>query len=144
MEKVKNMITKKDYGKAAKETRLIKSTSKRQITIPKSFYDRLSLQEGEVFTAHLFNEGILLIPSEETVRDQDRKSIIARVLQENYSGGELIEELNFRLKQYDDVIESKIAQFEKDIEDRDIASEDDEVNFNGLDVFFDVETGSAD
>lgn len=138
------MITRKDFGKAAKETRLIKSTSKRQITIPKSFYDLLSINEGELFTAHLFNEGILLIPSRETIRDQDRKSIIAKVLQENYSGSDLIEELNFRLKQYDDFIAAKVAQFEKDIADSNLAPEDDEVSYNGLDVLFDVETGAVD
>lgn len=138
------MITLKDFGKAAKETRLIKSTSKRQITIPKSFYDLLSLQEGDLFTAHLFDEGILLIPREEvsdSIRDQDRKTIIKRTLQEKYSGDELAEVLNSRLKQYDDFITAKIAQFEKDIRESDIASDEfEESDFNGLHIFFNTET----
>lgn len=138
------MITLKDIGKAAKETRLIKSTSKRQITIPKSFYDLLSLQEGELFTAHLFDEGILLIPREEvsdSIRDQDRKTIIKRTLEEGYSGEELAEVLNSRLKQYDDFITAKIAQFEKDIGENEITSDEfEESDFNGLHIFFNTET----
>lgn len=102
------------------ETKLVKSTSKRQITIPKSFYGLLKIQEGQLFTAHLLNEGIILIPNNElpeTIRDHDRRTIIEKVIKEGYAGTALAEELTRRLKLYDDFIDRKIAQFEEDIKE---------------------------
>jgi len=39
-------------------------TSKRQITIPKEYFDKLGLKDDQKFTAILMDEGILLVPIE--------------------------------------------------------------------------------
>jgi len=130
------------------ETRLIKSTSKRQITIPKSFFEFLALEEGVTFMAQLFNGGIILKPyktEKESVRDQDRKRIIHQVICEGYSEEELIEELNYRLKKYDEFIVRKVQEFENGIaENNDSVGDEPEADsFNGLDIFFDKEAGTS-
>ena len=129
-------------GRAARETRLIKSTSKRQITIPKSFFDCLAIEDGITFVAQVIDDGIFLKPQPvhgETVNDQDRKCIIRKVLQEGYSGEEMVEEISFRLQQYDEFIARRLREFENDIAD---SVEGADVipgveAFNGLDIFFD-------
>lgn len=125
------------------ETRLIKSTSKRQITIPKSFFDILSLENDVTFIAHLHNDGIFLKPqikSQDSIWDEDRKEIIRQVVSEKLTGEELVEELNFRLKKYDEFLTRKIEEFDSDIQNTEKGL-DDTVgvdNFNGLEVFFDT------
>ena len=129
-------------GRASRETRLIKSTSKRQITIPKSFFDYLAIEDGITFVAQVIDDGIFLKPQSlhgETVNDQDRKRIIRKVLQEGYSGEEMVEEISYRLQQYDEFIARRLREFENDIAD---SVEGADVipgveAFNGLDIFFD-------
>jgi len=61
--------------RATKETRLIKSTSKRQITIPKSFFEILAIEDGVTFVAQVNENGIFLKPQsimKQSIRDQDR------------------------------------------------------------------------
>lgn len=131
----------------AKETRIIKSTSKRQITIPKSFFDLLTLQDGVTFVAQLFENGILLTPQGaiDNICDQDREQIIRQVLQDGYSGEELVKELNYRLKEYDELIASRVQEFDNDINDRNdvMDGEPGVESFNGLDIFFNQEAGTS-
>lgn len=136
-------------GRKAKETRLIKSTSKRQITIPKSFFDTLALEDGATFVAEVYDNGVFLKPqfkSKENARDQDRERIIRHVFREGHSSQEeLIEELSYRLKKYDEFIARRLQEFENDILNS--ANELDDApgadSFNGLDVFFDKEAGTS-
>jgi len=126
------------------ETRLIKSTSKRQVTIPKSFFNILSLEQGVTFVAQLFDEGIFLVPqirSEQSIWDEDRKAIIRQVMREKLNGEELVEELNFRLKKYDEFLVKKIEGFEAEIleEEKDLDDTLGVVNFNGLEILFNPE-----
>ena len=133
--------------RAAKETRLIKSTSKRQITIPKSFFELLAIQDGITFVAQVFDNGIFLKPQtkKQSIREQDREHIIRQVFSEGYSEEEIIEELNYRLKEYDEFIARRIQEFENDIADsNDGTGDEPEVeSFNGLDIFFNEEAGTS-
>jgi|GEM_PF-1219078 len=131
----------------AVETRLVKSTSKRQITIPKSFFDRLSLRHGVTFTAQLFDNGIFLSPyiiSQDTIWDEDRKEIIRGVIKEGLTEEEMVEEINFRIKKYDEFLLRKIEEFEADIleDEKGLGDTLGVTNFNGLDIFFNSEVKS--
>ncbi len=125
------------------EYRRIKLTSKRQFTIPKAFLDRLG--GGETFLAYLMDDGIYLKPQQdkESMCEQDRKLIIQKVIDEGYKGKEMVDEIVFRLNEYDKFLKRKIEQFEKDIleiaESDDDLEDEDEEDMNGLDVFFDTE-----
>lgn len=144
------MITENNMfnGQEAKETRLIKSTSKRQITIPKSFFELLALEDGVTFAAQLYGDGVFLKPyktEKESVRDQDRKRIIHQVFREGHSEEALIEELNYRLKKYDEFIVRRVQEFENDIAGNgdDVVGDGPEADsFNGMDVFFNKEAGT--
>lgn len=131
-------------GREVKESRLIKSTSKRQITIPKSFFEILALKDGVSFEAQVIDSGVFLRPIKDLplcIRDQDREEIIRQVLSEGYTGESLVEELNSRLKAYDDFLHNRVQEFEKDIlESNDGSDVEPGVDsFNGLDVLFNKE-----
>ena len=136
-------------GKNIKEYRQIKITSKRQVTIPKSFFDLLQLKDGDSFKAYAFEDEILLKPHKtvETVYEQDMKKIIHQAIDDGYTGEELAGEIVFRLKQYEHFISRRVEEFEKDIAEEGIDNIAEDVsgveNFNGLDVFFDSEAESA-
>lgn len=128
----------------AVETRLIKCTSKRQITIPKSYFDILSLEHGVTFVAQLFDDGIFLSPyikSEDSIWDEDRKEIIRGVVKEGFTEEEMVEEINFRIKKYDEFLLRKIEEFDSDImeDEKSLGDTLGVTNFNGLDIFFDSE-----
>ncbi len=134
--------------RAAKETRLIKSTSKRQITIPKSFFEILAIEDGVTFVAQVNENGIFLKPQsimKQSIRDQDREHIIRQIFREGYSEEEIIEELNYRLKKYDEFIAHRVQEFDNDIADSyDGTGDEPEVeSFNGLDIFFHEEAGAS-
>jgi bifunctional DNA-binding transcriptional regulator/antitoxin component of YhaV-PrlF toxin-antitoxin module len=123
-----------------REYREITVTSKRQITIPKSFFDRLAIEETLV--AYLLDDGIFLKPArkDDSVYAEDVEEIIRDVVREGYSGEELVAELARRLNEYNKFIERRIQEFERDLKS-DSVSEDTEDEFYGLDVFFtDTET----
>ncbi|SFH27619.1 hypothetical protein SAMN05660649_04548 [Desulfotomaculum arcticum] len=134
--------------RAAKETRLIKSTSKRQITIPKSFFGLLAIEDGVTFVAQVNESGIFLKPQstkKQSIRDQDREHIIRQVFREGNSEEEIIEELNYRLKKYDEFIARRVQEFDNDIADSyDGTGDEPEVeSFNGLDIFIHEEAGAS-
>ncbi len=77
------------------EFREIPVTSKRQITIPKSFIDRLAI-EGSL-QAYLTDDGIFLKPvrkdekGNKSITKRDLKDIVSQAIAEGYVGEELAE-----------------------------------------------------
>ncbi|UOF91532.1 AbrB/MazE/SpoVT family DNA-binding domain-containing protein [Fodinisporobacter ferrooxydans] len=125
------------------EHRDIKITSKRQLTIPKSFFDHLGVEE--TVQAYLLEDGIFLKPVRHrtrTVSDLDIESIVRKVISDGYTGEELAKEIAYRINEYNKQMEKRIQQFLDDMK-ADPESEDGEgEDFNGLDIFFDKEDGS--
>ncbi|MED4353592.1 AbrB/MazE/SpoVT family DNA-binding domain-containing protein [Schinkia azotoformans] len=139
-----NYYTEHFDGLNILENREITVTGKRQITIPKSFYERLSIDK--TLQAFLTPDGIYLKPKQnedESVYDEDIKSIIKKVMSEGYSSEEMVEEIAYRIKKYNEFIDNRIREFEKDL-GNESESDDLEDEFNGLDVFFDSEIGKDD
>lgn len=132
-----------DLG-TVREYREIKITSKRQITIPKSFFDNLAIEE--TFQAYLLDDGIFLKPIQktETVYDQDIQSIIRQVIKEGYSGEEFVGELTYRISEYNKLIERRIQEFQDDLRGSSGSDELGDDDFNGLDIFFYEEARTTD
>ncbi|BCG57723.1 AbrB/MazE/SpoVT family DNA-binding domain-containing protein [Paenibacillus sp. URB8-2] len=125
------------------EYRDIKITSKRQLTIPKSYFDALNL-EDEV-QAYLLDDGIFLKPvrTKETLQEKDIQSIVRKTLAEGLSEEELAMELTRRINEYNRLLADRVHEFKEDMAD--LGSDDDkgDLDFNGLDVFFNEENGEA-
>ena len=136
-------------GRQVKEYRQIKITSKRQVTIPKSIFELLELKDGDSLMAYAFEDGILLKPykAAETVYDQDVKKVIHQAINEGYTGEELAEEIALRLKEYERFLTRRVQEFEDDIADDGMDDKAGDVvgveGFNGLNIFFDSEAGTA-
>ncbi|MED0709336.1 AbrB/MazE/SpoVT family DNA-binding domain-containing protein [Aneurinibacillus aneurinilyticus] len=127
-----------------REYREITLTSKRQITLPKSFCDRLDI-EGRRFEAYLTDDGIYLRPvssKNNSVYDEDVKGIIRQVMDEGYDGDEMVEEAAFRIGEYQKMMNRRIQEFENDLRG-DSVSDETEETYNGLDIFFDTEAGET-
>lgn len=125
-----------------REYREITLTSKRQITLPKSFCDRLDI-EGRRFEAYLTDDGIFLRPvssKDSSVYDDDVKAIIRQVMDEGYEGNEMVEEAAFRIGEYQKMMNRRIQEFEDDLLGDSVSNETEET-FNGLDIFFNTQTG---
>lgn len=80
-----------------------------------------------------------LFQKEQTVYYEDIKDIIKKVLNEGFSGDEMVEEIAYRIKSYNGFIDNRIKEFERDLRNK--SESDLEGDFNGLDVFFKTETG---
>ena len=144
------MMTNVDINineRRVKELRLIKITSKRQITIPKSVFDLLQLKDGDYLAAYALDDKIILEPvkTKDTVYDLDVKAIITQAINEEYTGTELAEEIYLRLKEYNSFLTEKVRKFEADIANHGISGAPGDVSevdsFNGLDVFLDHKDG---
>lgn len=124
------------------EYRDIKVTSKRQFTIPKTFFDTLKIDD--TLQAFLLKDGIFLKPIQKTesIYELDIQNIIRKVREEGYSGEELDKEIAHRIAQYNRVIDRRVQGFLDDLEGGS-ASEEEEVDYNGLDIFFDQEDGET-
>ncbi len=123
------------------EFRDIKITSKRQITIPKAFFDHLGI-EGTVH-AYLLNDGILLKPvQKKSIQEMDLETIVRNVINEGYTGDDLAEEIAHRVKNYNDALNRRIEEFLDDMSSDNIPDDQGD-EFNGLDVFFDQENGET-
>lgn len=126
------------------EYREIAVTSKRQLTIPKSFFDHLGIEDSLV--AWLTDDGIYLKPARrgvEVVSDEDRRDIILGVLSEGGNPEIIADKINRRLHAHGEVMDRRIREFQDDMKKG--ASEDGgEDDFHGLDVFFDTEAREAD
>lgn len=126
------------------EHRFIKVSSKRQFTIPKTFYDRLGIGETETLEAYLVDDGLLLKPvRSEPVYERDIQSIVRKVREEGYTGDEMDKEIAYRLTQYQKMIDRRIQGFLNDIDDSSGLNDEGDVDFNGLDAFFDSEDGEG-
>lgn len=125
-----------------REYRDIKITSKRQLTIPKAFFDYLGIEE--TVHAYLFDDGILIKPEQKkSVQELDIEGILQKVMSEGYSGDDLADEFARRVKEYNRFLDNRIEGFLNDMTS-DVVSEDDEgEDFNGLDIFFDEENGES-
>ncbi|PFT90521.1 hypothetical protein COK81_16055 [Bacillus thuringiensis] len=122
------------------ENKEITITGKRQITIPKNYYDYLGMKDS--LHAILTPQGIFLKPSkkEQTVYEDDIQKIVSELIARGYKGGELAEKLSKRIAEYEQFLDYKIEQFQKEMEGS-VGKEDD---FNGLDIFFDEKDGETD
>lgn len=121
------------------ENREITVTGKRQITIPKSFYDRLGIEQS--LEAYLTTDGIFLKPKkmfETTMYDKDVKKIVQKAISEGFTDEKLADEIAHRLDEYNKFISSRIKQFQDDLYTP-LDSDEGDVSFNGLDTFFNKE-----
>ncbi|TKC16967.1 AbrB/MazE/SpoVT family DNA-binding domain-containing protein [Robertmurraya kyonggiensis] len=123
-----------------REYRDIKITSKRQLTIPKAFFDYLGIEE--TVQAYLLDDCILIKPEQKkSVQEQDIEAILRKVMDEGYSGNELLDEFTRRVKEYNSFLDDRIDGFLNDITSDAVSEDDEGEDFNGLDIFFDEETG---
>ncbi|MBD2846335.1 AbrB/MazE/SpoVT family DNA-binding domain-containing protein [Paenibacillus sp. IB182496] len=129
------MMMKKLTG--VNEYRDIKITSKRQLTIPKSYFDALNIEE-EVH-AYLLDDGIFLQParSQETREEKDIQAIVKQVLSKGLSEEQLAEELTHRINEYRRLLKDRVQTFMEDMADSGSEEDEGDLDFNGLDVFFD-------
>lgn len=128
---------------SVKQYKSIKITSKRQVTIPKSFFDHLGIEES--VQAYLTDEGIFLKPirHEKTIYQKDTQSIVKNVLKEGLSEDETAYEISRRIEAYDTLLDKRIQEFMDDLGDAGVPIEEGEINDNGLDIFFDEQNGEA-
>ncbi|QTH41003.1 AbrB/MazE/SpoVT family DNA-binding domain-containing protein [Cohnella sp. LGH] len=125
------------------EFRDIKITSKRQLTIPKSYFDALNM-EDEV-QAYLMDDGIFLKPVriKQTLQENDIQLIVRKTLAEGLSEEELARELSHRITAYHRLLAERVHEFMEDMADSGSDDEKGDLDFNGLDVFFNEEDGET-
>lgn len=124
-----------------REYRDIKITSKRQLTIPKAFFDYLGIEE--TVHAYLLDNGILIKPEQKkSIQDQDIQTILQNVMSEGFSGDELADEFSRRVKEYNRFLDNRIEGFLNDITSDAVSEDDEGDDFNGLNIFFDEESGT--
>ena len=121
----------------------IKITSKRQLTIPKSYFDALNI-EDEV-QAYLLDDGIFLKPvrTQETLQEKDIQAIVRKVLTEGLSEEDLAKVLAHRINEYNRLLADRVHEFTEDMTDSESDDDKGDLDLNGLDVFFDEENGEA-
>lgn len=126
-----------------REYRDIKITSKRQLTIPKAFFDYLALEE--TVHAYLLDDGIFIKPAQKkSVQETDIEQIVQKVIKEGYSGDALANEIAYRVKKYNEMMDRHIEEFLNDMESDSVLEDDEgDVDFNGLDTLFDEENGET-
>lgn len=123
-----------------REYRDVKITSKRQLTIPKAFFDYLGMEN----TVHavLLDDGILIKPTQKkSVQEADVEAILQKVISEGYSGDELADEFARRVKEYNRVLDGRMNEFLNDMTSDEVSEDREGDDFNGLDMFFDQEDG---
>ena len=126
----------------AREYRDIKITSKRQLTIPKAFFDYLGIEE--TVHAYLLDDAILIKPAQKkSVQEIDIEKIIRNVMNEGYSGDALAGEIAYRIKEYNEQIDRRIEGFLNDMTGNEVPDDQGDVEFNGLELFFDEENGET-
>lgn len=123
-----------------REYRDIKITSKRQLTIPKAFFDYLGIEE--TVHAFLLQDGILLKPEQKkSVQEMDIEAMLRNVMNEGFSGDELADEFARRVKEYNKFLDSRVEEFLNDMTSKEVSEDGEGDDFNGLDIFFDEEDG---
>lgn len=127
-----------EESNSIQEYRSIKITSKRQLTIPKTFFDSLELRES--VQAYLLPDAIVLKPAHEkkTVQQEDIEQIVKNVLDEGYIADELADEIARRVKEYNQFLDKKINKFIDEMNEVELPDEQGDAAHNGLDIFFDT------
>lgn len=90
-----------------KKIKRISVSSKRQISIPKEFYELLNI--GEEVTMELYGNHLVLKPIRETFDDFSNE-ILEDLIAEGYSGEELLQEFKHRKGQIGNAVESLISE----------------------------------
>lgn len=125
----------------AREFRDIKITTKRQITIPKAFFDYLGIEE--TVHAYLLDDGILIKPAQKkSIQEMDIETIVRNVMNEGFRGNAMADEIAYRIKEYNESMDRRIEGFLDDMTS-DTVSENQGDEFNGLEMFFDQEDGET-
>lgn len=127
-----------------REHRYIKVSSKRQFTIPKTFYETLEIGETETLQAFLLEDGLLLKPvRSEPVYERDIQNIVKKVRDEGYTGEEMDKEVAYRIFQYQRMFDRRIQGFLHDMEGSSESEDEGDADLNGLEAFFDSEDGES-
>jgi bifunctional DNA-binding transcriptional regulator/antitoxin component of YhaV-PrlF toxin-antitoxin module len=136
-----NLNNSSGFGKLEniREFKTVKITSKRQLTIPKAYFDYLRIEES--VQAFLLDDGILLKPGKkQSTQEIDVEIILRNVMVEGYTGDELADEFSRRVKSYNKVLDRRIEGYINDLTS-DTVSEEEREDFNGLDIFFNEDDG---
>lgn len=136
-----NLNISNKFGKLEniREFKNIKITSKRQLTIPKAYFDYLGIDDS--VQAFLLDDGILLKPEKkQSTQEIDIEIILRNIMKDGYTGDELVDEFSRRVKSYNKVLNRRIEGFLNDLTS-DTVSEAEGEDFNGLDIFFHEENG---
>jgi bifunctional DNA-binding transcriptional regulator/antitoxin component of YhaV-PrlF toxin-antitoxin module len=88
-----------------KKVKRISVSSKRQISIPKEFYDLLGI--GEEVVLELHGNHMVIKPSRENF-DDFSENILEDLVAEGYTGNELLQEFKFRKGQIGNAVDSVI------------------------------------
>jgi bifunctional DNA-binding transcriptional regulator/antitoxin component of YhaV-PrlF toxin-antitoxin module len=96
-----------DMAKQPKKVKLVSISSKRQLSIPKEFYDELGL--GKEILLELFNNQLVIKPLREDIEDFSEE-ILSDLLREGYEGDELMEEFKRRKAAIRPAVESLIME----------------------------------
>ncbi|XJZ26125.1 AbrB/MazE/SpoVT family DNA-binding domain-containing protein [Bacillota bacterium Lsc_1132] len=92
-------------SRRSKKSKRVSVSSKRQISIPKEFYDQLNI--GEEVTIELHGNHLLLKPIRENF-DDFSEEILGDLIAEGYTGEDLMMEFKHRKAQIADAVESLI------------------------------------
>lgn len=90
-----------------KKTKRVSISSKRQISIPKEFYDALDL--GRDVNIELYHNRLVIKPGNDNSEDFSGE-ILQDLIDEGYAGNELVQEFNFRKSQIPNAIKSLIDE----------------------------------
>lgn len=90
------LVQLKNKGRIAMESRLGKITSKRQLTIPKDFYDRLNLGENVEILLEKDSLIIKKLRKAEESFDDYSDLILKDLIAEGYTGNQLLQEFKIR------------------------------------------------
>lgn len=93
--------------KRPKKVKRIAVSSKRQISIPKEFYDHLNI--GEEVTVELYGNQLILKPIRQTF-DDFSEDILGDLIREGYQGEDLMVEFKHRKSQIGNAVEQLIAE----------------------------------
>ena len=107
--KIKSLVDIEKTG--IRDYREITVTSKRQITIPKLYFDHLQIHD--TLEAYLVGDGIYLKPKKmQNIYTSDLRQIVLNTIREGYDGEELANEVVLRIEKYTDVLNGRISEFD--------------------------------
>lgn len=106
------VMTQKEVERAAmpnrpRKVKRIAVSSKRQISIPKEFYDQLNI--GEEISVELYGNHLILKPISETF-DDFSEDILGDLIREGYQGEDLMAEFKHRKSQIGNAVDQLVAE----------------------------------